>query len=231
MVLQAAAHGVVGHAQRGGVELVFPAGDAGGGERADDALVVDRRDDDPLGVRQRRQHVGHLGPGLLGRGVEGDLLQVVDLAAVLGEPFAIAAHAILVGLADLGLLERHPRVVLAVEVVGEVLAEDVAGDAAAVGVVDAHERRLARRLGDVDGERRHALGAGLAHARRRFDIVLEVEHALGALVPEHAACSRAPVALSPLPSQNSRFTPAISACSLIPSEITCTIGTDSRFDR
>ena len=28
--------------------------------------------------------------------------------------------------------------------------------------------------------------AGLAHARRRFDIVLEVEDALGSLVPEHA---------------------------------------------
>ena len=39
------------------------------------------------------------------------------------------------------------------------------------------------------------------------------------------------VALSPLPSQNTRSTPARSACALMPSEIECTIGTDSLLER
>ena len=97
--------GVIGHSQGNGIELIFAAGNAGGGKRPDDSLVVDRRDDDPLGIRQRREHIGHLDPGILGRSVEGDLAKVMNLAAVFGETFAVATHPILVGLTGLGLLE------------------------------------------------------------------------------------------------------------------------------
>src|SRR4051794_15053100 len=136
--LDPAARRLVGDAERRGPDVGRPAGRLRRGERALDALVVDRRDDDVVHPRERGQLVGDLRPALVGGGVEADLAQVLDRAGADAlEALAVPAHAQLVDRADLRLLERDPRVVGAVELRLEVLAEQLAGDLAAVGVVDA----------------------------------------------------------------------------------------------
>src|SRR4051812_3178932 len=89
------------------VEVLLAAEGVRRTDRAQDAVLVDRDDDDPV-AREGAEEVGHLRQGRVRSvGAVEDVLLVGRDGAVLLEAFTEAAHAVRVRLAGCRRLERH----------------------------------------------------------------------------------------------------------------------------
>src|SRR3954452_3771186 len=164
----------------GVVEVLLAAEGVGRADGAEDSVLVDRDDDDPV-ARERAEEVGHLRERGIGAvsAVE-DVLLVGRDRAVLLEALTEAAHAVRVRLAGGRGLERHVGGDVAVPVVLRVLADRAAGHLASLAVVGTHEGDLARRLDDVDRDRRQ-VAVRVADLLARVLEDLEVQDSLDAL--------------------------------------------------